>query len=87
MLLGAAVHFLQSRLLWKSDFASIHIYLSMYLRMHACLHNVLYDHALHGPPFPPKGQWSGYRVGPPLPLWCGVWGPLPPVGWLWGFGV
>ena len=30
---------------------------------------------------PPKGKWSGYRVGPPLP-WCGVWGPLPPV---WGF--
>ena len=22
------------------------------------------------PPSPPKGKWSGYRVGPPLP--CGV---------------
>ena len=48
----------------------------------------IYGQALRGsppPPLPPHGPWS--RM-PPFPLCgggCGV--PLPPVVWLWGFGV
>ena len=42
----------------------------------------IYGHALRSspPPSPPKGQWSGYRVGRPPPLWCGVCGPSSPCG-------
>ena len=36
------------------------------------------------PPSPPKGKWSGYRVGPPSPVVWGV-GPSSPCGVVVGF--
>ena len=54
-------------------------------------HMCIYGHALRGPPppSPPKGQWSGYRWGPPSPVVWGVGSLFPPWGGcgVWGFGV
>ena len=45
-----------------------------------CAEAALYMVTRSTAPPSPKGQWSGYRVGLPLPggVGCGV--PLPPVG-------
>ena len=64
------------------------MYVCMYARVHdafllyiLCMYT--YGHALRGPPLPPP-PWSMVQDAPS----CGgggVWVPLPPVGWLWGF--
>ena len=56
----------------------INIYINIqYVRVYIYIYYMVRRSAAP-PPSPPKGKWSGYRVGPPLPsgVGCGALFPL-----------